>query len=396
MPSSASVLSEALLRRLDDGMDVAGLDEVIDAFSPDEDVADADIAALSRALAMSGSTLAPSSRATDVASTGGPASLTTLVCPLVQVADGHEVVKLAVPGRPAGGVDSLGSLPGYRASLSRDDVVAVVDHCGYAHFVADAHWAPADARLFARRQARGAQERPALVVASLLAKKLAVGIQAFALDVRVSRHGNFGGARGEAELNCARLVRVAALLGMDVVTVLSDGETPQQPAVGRGEALSALLELVSSPGKNEWLEEHFLECVRLARRPFGAVETPAPDRAVLASVLEANLVAQGSSITELTQRVAKLRDQPSHALRADRAGVPRWDLAQVRAALTREQALYASEGDGSFADPAGMWLEATSRSAVRAGEVIAYVRHQNEGALAGLAAKLQLAVSIEP
>ena len=48
----------------------------------------------------------------DVASTGGPGSLSTLLPPFVLSTLGCNVVKLGVPGRSAGAIDSLATLPG--------------------------------------------------------------------------------------------------------------------------------------------------------------------------------------------------------------------------------------------------------------------------------------------
>ena len=156
------------------------------------DLDDAGIAALARSLAASGETLESNTdRTADVASTGGPSSLSTLLCPLFLRAFGWIVPKLGVPGRPAGGLDVLSRIPGYRVDLSAAEVACVLRDCGYAHFVAGERIAPLDARLFTLRQQTGAQTIPALVIASLLSKKIAVGVRTVGLDVRVAMHGNF-------------------------------------------------------------------------------------------------------------------------------------------------------------------------------------------------------------
>ena len=72
-------------------------------------VTDDDIAYLATTLGGSGSVLSiPDGRfAADLASTGGPTSLSTLIGPLYLRAMGCCVPKLGVPGRPAGGVDAV-------------------------------------------------------------------------------------------------------------------------------------------------------------------------------------------------------------------------------------------------------------------------------------------------
>ena len=120
-------------------------------------VTDDDIAYLVTTLGESGSVLSiPDGRfAADLASTGGPTSLSTLLGPLYLRAKGCCVPKLGVPGRPAGGVDALAQLPGYKVNLTDDEVMACIERCGYAHFLANGEHAPLDARLFQFRQNRG-------------------------------------------------------------------------------------------------------------------------------------------------------------------------------------------------------------------------------------------------
>src|SRR5437868_1759275 len=92
-----------------------------------------DMCRLADVLADSGTRIASASEclAADVASTGAPGSLSTLLCPLYLRAREFVVPKLGVPGRPAGGIDVLAQLPGYRTNLSATDVRRVLDRCGY-------------------------------------------------------------------------------------------------------------------------------------------------------------------------------------------------------------------------------------------------------------------------
>lgn len=67
-----------------------------------------EVASLAVKMANSGALLPASPSATaDVASTGGPSSLSTLICPLFLNLKGFTIPKLSVPGRPAGGIDVL-------------------------------------------------------------------------------------------------------------------------------------------------------------------------------------------------------------------------------------------------------------------------------------------------
>ncbi|WLA83234.1 hypothetical protein [Bradyrhizobium elkanii] len=90
-----------------------------------------EICLLAEVLARSGSILSQAGRITaDLASTGAPTSLSTLLCPLYLCGFGIAVPKLGVPGRPAGGIDVLAQIPGYRYRLDPREVHAIIDRCG--------------------------------------------------------------------------------------------------------------------------------------------------------------------------------------------------------------------------------------------------------------------------
>ena len=201
----------------------------------DQTVTDDDIAHLACRLAQSGLILDLSNygRTADIASTGGPSSLSTLVCPLYLCELGYVVPKLTVPGRPAGSIDVLAQIPGYLIRLTDADVLRIISDVRYAHFVASDAFAPLDARLFSYRRLCGALDSPALVIASILAKKIAAGVETIGLDVRVAPHSSFGSTWGSARRNARRFCRVAARLGRMAVCFLTDARLPNQPFIGR-------------------------------------------------------------------------------------------------------------------------------------------------------------------
>src|SRR3954454_23643499 len=113
---------------------------------------DAEVADLAKTLAASGEVLEPAEDHADVASTGGPSSLSTLLCPLYLHALGARVAKLGVAGRPAGGVDVLATVPGYRPTLDRGRVEAALRDLRHVHLCAGGPWTPMASELFGRRQ----------------------------------------------------------------------------------------------------------------------------------------------------------------------------------------------------------------------------------------------------
>lgn len=344
-----------------------------------------EVARLAAHLAASGERVdwSDSCKTADVASTGGPASLSTLLSPLMLRAEGCRVVKLAVPGRPAGAIDSLGTIPGYRVQLSTDEVRSVVAVCGFAHFLADDRFAPLDAALYQFRRRNGAVATPTLAAASLLAKKVAVGVRLVGLDVRIGSHGNFGVSRPEARANAAVFCAAAHLLGIDAVAFLGIEDGPAQPWIGRGESLVAVAHALGVrrvDDRDSWLDSHARDCWEMATAVASVtgvsgvkLEDGSPSTALGAAceAFEAHLEAQGATMGSFLERVEAVCAAPRVTLHAEGTGTLQLDLARLRDALVAAQ---ADAGHGAFRDPAGLRLLVRSGSTVMPGQPIAAVR----------------------
>lgn len=324
------------------------------------------IADLANRLAASGDCLDLGNAGTaDIASTGGPTSLSTLLCPPMLVATGWHVPKLGVPGRPAGGVDVLGTIPGYRTTLDAAVAAHVLDVCKYVHVDAGATFAPADAALFRYRQQMGAQAVPDLAIASLLAKKIAMGVKRVGLEVRVAGHGNFGSNFAEARQASRKFCHVARMLGMKAICLLTDASRPFQPFVGRGEALLAL-KLVLDGKENDWLAEHVEVCTSMVSAVGG---TAAFDRRAMSDAAIRNIEAQGGSERAFRKYADEIADRHNRPLVADTAGHVRYDLHKLRTAVMQAQG--TSPG---YADDAGLILRVRLGDRVEAGEELLSIR----------------------
>lgn len=361
----------------------------------DEHPRDARLAAeLAVVLARSGHWFVPDAGDTaDVASTGGPSSLSTLICPLILRSAGLSVPKLGVPGRPAGGIDCLAQIPGYSTHLDDESLHRVLAEAGYAHFLASGRYAPLDARLFVVRQRDGCQEVPTLVAASLLAKKLAVGVRLAGLDIRAAEHGNFGKTLDEARLNAELFVSAASELGIEGHPVVSDGRRPYQPFIGRGEALVALKHLFQGTG-GAWLDGHVDLCLELCRAaaPNFANRFRADPKA-LYEFFSLNVEAQGGSLTAYERKVSLVEDEHRHEVRAARDGFLRVDLGCLRRTLVSAQERAAASGP--FPDPMGVILMAGPGDAVAAGEPLATVRIEGDERVEAVLEELAAALVVE-
>jgi thymidine phosphorylase len=328
---------------------------------------DTRIAGLAERLAASGERLDTGGHTADIASTGGPGSLSTLWAPPALVASGFRVPKLGVPGRPAGGVDVLAQLPGYTIDLDSHAAHEVLERCGYVHVLAGAKFAPADATMFAHRQRVGAQSIPALAVASLLAKKLAMGVRRVGLEVRVAPHGNFGADPDKAAANAWAFCRVAKLVGIEATCFLTDGTVPQQPYIGRGEAILALSLLLGGTAET-WLQSHAGTCEDWASTLAGSDQ---PKHSRISFAFTSNVVAQGGSLEALEESAARVAASHSYLVFAEREGVLSFDLGGLREAILAARG--ADEGL-RFDDSAGLILLVEPGTVVRAGEPLVSAR----------------------
>ena len=335
------------------------------------DLALDEVASLAKKLAYTGASLPTNANTTaDVPSTGGPSSLSTLICPLFLRLKGLTVPKLGMPGRPAGGIDVLATIPGYKTDLSRVDVIRCLDQCQYAHFLAGREFVPLDARMFRLRQQLGAQNNPYLAAASLISKKLSASVTHVRLDVRVGPHGNFGRTLDDARTNARVFNSVATMVGLDSGCYLSDARFVYQPFIGRGEALVALDELFND-SPSTWLNEHVQSCWEMTETLNVGVSVPTGS--ALREVFADNLDSQGSSITEFKQRVDEVRESNKTTIRAHSCGYLQIDIGELRQLLVQAQSACASEGI-QFSDPCGIELLCRPGQVVYTDQPIARIR----------------------
>jgi pyrimidine-nucleoside phosphorylase len=156
-------------------------------------------------------------------------------------------------GHTGGTLDKLEAIPGFSTQLPADDFARIVGEVGCCMIGQTGEIAPADKRMYALRDVTATVECIPLIVASILSKKLAEGIDGLVLDVKVGR-GAFMKTETEARVLAGALVRVGTRAGKRVVALLTDMEGPLGIAVGNAMETREALEVLAGGGPPDLVE----------------------------------------------------------------------------------------------------------------------------------------------
>jgi thymidine phosphorylase len=294
----------------------------------------------------------------DKHSTGGVGDKITLpLVPLV-AACGAAVPQLSGRGlgHTGGTLDKLESIPGWRASLSNEEMMRQLEEVGAVICSPGPGLVPADRKLYALRDVTGTVESIPLIASSIMSKKIAEGASALVLDVKVG-----SGAFMKTLESARELAQIMVDLGraekVTTVALLTEMSVPLGRTAGNALEVAEAVEVLAGGGPSDVVEL----TVALAREMVAAVGRDDHDPAdLLASgaamdVWRSMIKAQGGDpdadlpVARETDVITAERDGILQSLDARAVGEAAWRLGAGR--TRKEHAVQPGAGVVLHAKP---------------------------------------------
>jgi len=297
---------------------------------------DAEVGALTDAMLRSGDVLdlsdVPGAKV-DKHSTGGVGDKVSLALAPLAAACGVKVPMISGRGlgHTGGTLDKLEAIPGFRTDLTVDRFRALVREVGACLVGQTERLAPADRRLYALRDVTATVESIPLIAASIMSKKLAEGIDALVLDVKVGS-GAFMKTPADARALARTLVAIGRGMGKRVSALLTDMSQPLGRAVGNALEVVETVELLRGGGPPD-LRDVTVELTAEMLVLGGAAPDGAAARtAVLAAIADGRGLAKLEEIVRAQGGDPRALQDPDRLPRAPRT----YDVGAAAGGFVRE------------------------------------------------------------
>jgi thymidine phosphorylase len=191
----------------------------------------------------------------DKHSTGGVGDKVSLILTPLVAACGGAVPQLSGRGlgHTGGTLDKLEAIPGWRASLSNEEFISILDAEGGVICAAGSGLAPADGKLYALRDVTGTVESIPLIASSIMSKKIAEGTESLVLDVKVGT-GAFMKDQGDARQLAEAMVGLGWAHDVRTAALLTAMDTVLGRAAGNGVEVTESIEVLQGGGPDDLVE----------------------------------------------------------------------------------------------------------------------------------------------
>lgn len=191
----------------------------------------------------------------DKHSTGGVGDKVSLVLAPLVASLGVKVPMIAGRGLlyTGGTLDKLESIPGFNTRLSLREFRHNVEKIGLSIIGPTKELVPADGKLYALRDVTSTVESIPLIIASILSKKFAAGIDGLVLDVKTGS-GAFMKGLEEARSLARSLMQTARRMGKPAIALVTDMNQPLGRMVGNATEVQETIEILHGGGPPDVVE----------------------------------------------------------------------------------------------------------------------------------------------
>ena len=241
----------------------------------------------------------------DKHSTGGVGDKTSFIVAPLAAAAGVVVPMMSgrALGHTGGTLDKLESIPGFRTDLSTAEFQKQLAELGLCFIGQTDHLAPADRKPYALRDVTSTVESIPLISSSIMSKKLAEGLDALILDVKVGS-GAFMKRQVDARHLAAMMVGIGRRMDKKVQALITDMNQPLGYAVGNALEIMEASQTLQNAGPADLTKL----CLELAARMIH-VGKKAPSLDEARRIAEKHLV-DGSAYKKFKQVVAAQGGNP--------------------------------------------------------------------------------------
>jgi len=216
---------------------------------------DREVSALTECMIKSGETVDLSGipgMKVDKHSTGGVGDKTSLISAPLAASAGVVVPMISGRGlgHTGGTLDKLESIPGFRTDLTIEELKEQLAKHQLAFIGQTPEIAPADGKLYSLRDATATVESIALIASSIMSKKLAVGLDAVVLDVKVGT-GAFMKRQVDARRLAQMMVGIGRRMDKRVQALITDMNQPLGYAVGNALEVMEVSQTLQNAGPTD-------------------------------------------------------------------------------------------------------------------------------------------------
>ena len=319
----------------------------------------------------------------DKHSTGGVGDgISLALAPLVACAG------VAVPmmsgrglGHTGGTLDKLEAMKGFQVRVPNHLIYKQIQKLGMCMFGQTKDLAPADRKLYSLRDATGTVESRPLIVASILSKKYAEGVDSLLMDVKYGS-GAFMQKKEDSKKLAKALVATAKLLGLNCRALITYMDQPLGRAIGNANEIYQTIEILKG---NQHLAPDFYELL-IEEGAHMLVISGREKNLDKARALLEGYIADGSALEKFRQMLKwqganpDIADHPEKHLhnaklklefKAEKKGY----VSFIDAKTAGVAGVLLGAGRNTMEDEidygAGIWLSKKAGEAVKKGDVIA-------------------------